>query len=145
MCRRRREACGSSGSPASISRAVSVVTGYLLVVLTVALTVVAQVLIKWQVDRAGALPADWPERLTFALRLVGNPWVIAAFALAAVAAVAYMVALTRLEVSRAYPVMSLSFAAVLLFSSALFGEALTIAKVAGVLLILLGVLVGIRG
>ncbi len=46
---------------------------------------------------------------------------------------------------QAYPFVSTTFALVLILSAMLFGESLTIAKVAGVALIMLGVFVGARG
>ena len=56
-----------------------------------------------------------------------------------------MLALNKLPLSHAYPFMSLSFALVLFLSAALLGEPLSWPKVAGVLLICLGVAVSSQG
>lgn len=118
-------------------------TGAVLMAATVALTVASQLLFKWRIDAAGPVPDD--GRLGFALGIATDPWVITSMLAALAASVTYGAALTKLELSVAYPVMSLSFAAVLLFAAALFGEPLTVWKVAGVALICLGVAVGGRG
>jgi multidrug transporter EmrE-like cation transporter len=110
--------------------------------LTVALTVYGQLIVKWQVGRAGQLPAGTLEKVEFLLNLAVRPWVISVFAAAAVAALSWMAAMTRLELSRAYPFVGLSFVLVLVLSAVFFDESLTVAKVAGVLLIVLGLYVG---
>jgi drug/metabolite transporter (DMT)-like permease len=71
-----------------------------------------------------------------------NPWFVSCFIAATLAAVSWITALTGLEISRAYPFMSLNFIFVLLIGAALFGEQITPAKIAGVLLIVAGVIVG---
>jgi drug/metabolite transporter (DMT)-like permease len=116
--------------------------GYLYVATTIILTVYGQLIVKWQVDNAGAFPETTSGKLHFLLKLVLNPWVISVFAGAAIAAVAWMAALTRFELSRAYPFVSLSFVLVLLASAVLFGEGLSVPKVIGVLLIFVGLAVG---
>jgi multidrug transporter EmrE-like cation transporter len=116
--------------------------GAALMAATVALTVVSQLLFKWRIDEAGPVPDE--GRVGFALGIALDPWVITSMLLALAASVTYGAALTRLELSVAYPVMSLSFAAVLLFAAALFDEPLTGPKVAGVALICLGVVVASR-
>ena len=117
-------------------------TGYLYVATTISLTVYGQIIVKWQVDEAGAFPDTLSGKVDFLLRLLINPWVISVFAGAALAAVAWMAALTQFELSRVYPFVALSFVLVLILSAIVFGEALTWPKVAGVLLIVAGLTVG---
>jgi uncharacterized membrane protein len=65
-------------------------------------------------------------------------------ALAAVAALAYLAALANLELSRAYPVMALSFGIVVLGSAAFLGESLTAIRLIGIAIITIGVVVATR-
>jgi drug/metabolite transporter (DMT)-like permease len=116
--------------------------GYFYVATTIILTVYGQLIVKWQVDNAGSFPETASGKLHFLLKLLLNPWVISVFAGAAIAALAWMAALTRFELSRAYPFVALSFVLVLGLSALLFGEALTAPKVIGVLLIFVGLVVG---
>lgn len=117
---------------------------WVYVTTTIVLTVYGQLIVKWQVERAGALPGPLGEKLEFLARLVINPWLISVFIAAFVAALAWMAAMTRLDLSRAYPFMSLSFVLVLVFSAVFFGESVTVAKVLGVGLILAGLVIGSR-
>jgi multidrug transporter EmrE-like cation transporter len=116
----------------------------LCVALTIGLTVYGQLVVKWQVLEAGEFPAAMSDRFEFLLRLVTNPWVISVFIAAALAAVSWMAAMTRLELSAAYPFVAITFALVLILSGVFFDEAVTPAKTAGVGLIILGLVVGTR-
>lgn len=118
--------------------------GYLFVLATIALTVYGQLVIKWQVQLAGPLPEDTPGRLRFLLGLLLNPWMWTVFAAAIGAMVAWMGAMTRFELSKAYPFMALNFVLVGLASVWLFEESLTPHKIAGVALIALGLIVMTR-
>jgi multidrug transporter EmrE-like cation transporter len=108
------------------------------VALTIALTVYGQLILKWQVLQAGSFPSDPAGRAEFLLRLLINPWVLSVFAAAALAAVSWIAAMTRFELSAAYPFISLTFVLVLILSSVFFDEAITPAKTIGVGLILAG-------
>ena len=85
------------------------------------------------------------DRIAFLAQLFANPWVLAAVAAGFGAAMCCMLALNRLPLSHAYPFMRLSFVAVMLLCAALFGEPLTLAKLAGALLICAGVGLGSQG
>ena len=118
---------------------------YVYVLCTVLLTVYGQIVIKWQVLEAGPFPTDPAEKMQFLGRLLLNPWVISAFITAFLAAVSWMAAMTRLELSHAYPFMSLAFILVMLCSAWFFSEPITPMKVAGIALVVLGLVVGSQG
>jgi multidrug transporter EmrE-like cation transporter len=116
--------------------------GWIAVAAVVVLTVYGQLIVKWQVGEAGAFPASSDERARFLLRLLANPWVISALLGGALAAVAWMAALTRYDLSTAYPFMSTTFVLVLIGSVIFFDESFTVPKVAGLVLIMAGLVVG---
>jgi multidrug transporter EmrE-like cation transporter len=118
---------------------------YLYILATVLLTVYGQLVVKWQVSKAGALPGDPAEKAQFLLLLVLNPWVLSGFAAAFLAAVSWMAAMTKFELSYAYPFMSLTFPLVLVASALIFAEAITVYKIAGLTLIVAGIVVLARG
>jgi multidrug transporter EmrE-like cation transporter len=120
------------------------VSAWLYVTTTVLLTVYGQLVVKWQVGQAGAFPAAFGDKLQFLFRLAVSPWMISVFLAAFVAALAWMAAMTRLELSRAYPFVGLSFVLVMIGSAIFFDESLTVSKVMGVLLIVLGLAIGSR-
>jgi multidrug transporter EmrE-like cation transporter len=53
-----------------------------------------------------------------------------------------MAAMTKFQLSHAYPYMALSFALVLVLSAIFFNEPITATKVAGIALITAGIVVG---
>jgi multidrug transporter EmrE-like cation transporter len=55
-----------------------------------------------------------------------------------------MAAMTKFELSYAYPFMSLAFVLVLGLSAVFFQEAITMPKVLGLSLIILGIIIGSR-
>lgn len=119
--------------------------GYVYVLGTVLLTVYGQLVIKWQVSAAGAMPEDAAGKLLFLGRLLLNPWIVTGLAAAFAAAVCWMAAMTRLPLSHAYPFMSLAFVLVMVGSAAFFGEPITVLKAAGLALIIAGIVVGSQG
>ncbi|MBI5659363.1 MAG: EamA family transporter [Nitrosomonadales bacterium] len=118
---------------------------YFYILLTILLTVYGQIAIKWQVLKAGALPEALPDKVVFLMQLLLNPWIISALAAALLASVFWMAAMTRLQLSHAYPFMSLAFVLVLIASGIFFNEPVTPLKIAGILLIVLGIIVGSQG
>jgi multidrug transporter EmrE-like cation transporter len=118
---------------------------YLYVALTVFLTVYGQIVIKWQVLKAGALPEPNVEKIEFLTRLLLNPWIISGLAAALLASVTWMAAMTKLPLSHAYPFTTFAFVLVILLSNAFFSEALTPLKLLGASLVIAGIVVGSQG
>jgi multidrug transporter EmrE-like cation transporter len=79
--------------------------------------------------------------LRFLSSLALNPWVLSCYAAAFLAAICWMAAMTKFDLSYAYPFTSISFILVLLLSAFLFQEAITAAKVIGLVLIIAGIVV----
>ena len=118
---------------------------YVYVFATLFLTVYGQIVIKWRVIEAGAFPSTTQERLQFILQLLINPWVLSSFVAAFMAALSWMVAMTKLDLSHAYPFMSLAFVLVLFLSSIFFNESITVLKLIGVLIVIVGISIGVNG
>jgi multidrug transporter EmrE-like cation transporter len=113
--------------------------GYFFVFLTLALTIFGQLVIKWQVSFVGAAPDSPMEKLAFLFAMFTRPWVMSGLASALLASFCWMLALTRLPLSAAYPWMSLAFVGVILLSAPLFGESLSTAKLVGMGLLVAGI------
>src|SRR5258706_10043932 len=105
---------------------------YVYISATVLLTVYGQLIIKWRVLEAGALPQASSDKALFFARLLMDPWVVSALAAAFLAALAWMAAMTKLDLSHAYPFVSLSFVLVLILSALFFAEPMNGYKIAGV-------------
>lgn len=118
---------------------------YFYVLCTILLTVYGQLVIKWQVLLAGEFPIGGRDQMAFLLRLLLSPWVISAFLAALLASVTWMAAMTKLQLSHAYPFMSLAFILILIFSGLLFHEPITPLKIFGIILVIVGLAVGSQG
>ncbi len=123
----------------------TLVASYALVLLTILLTVFGQFAIKWQVLASGPIPAGTQGRIAFVLHLLLTPLVIAAVAAAFLASVSWMLAMTRLPLSHAYPMTALTFVLVVLGSNYVFNEPISTLKICGLILIVAGIVVGSRG
>src|ERR1051325_4753315 len=107
---------------------------YLYILGSVGFTVYGQLIVKWQVSNAGALPASGAQRAVFLLKLLVNPWIISSVTAGFLALLCWMAAMTKFELSYAYPFMSLAFVFVLIFSAAIYREPITAAKLIGIIL-----------
>jgi multidrug transporter EmrE-like cation transporter len=110
------------------------------VALTILLTVYGQIVVKMAVLKQGPFPNAWPARFDFLVRLLLNPWVWSAFAAAFLAAVSWMIAMTRLDLNVAYPFMSLAFVLVFALGVLVFHEPLSAVRITGIVLIVLGLI-----
>lgn len=116
-----------------------------LVFCSALLTTYAQLIIKWRVSHAGPLPLDLSRKVVFLAGLLLDPWILTGILGAFFGGLAWMAAMTKLELSYAYPFISLSFVLVFMFSVYLFNETVTAPKVLGMLLIIAGIIVTSRG
>lgn len=117
------------------------VAGHLFIALTLLFTVYGQLVLKWQMGSAGPLPAGGADKLLFLLRQFLNPWVFSGFVSAFIASLAWMAAMTRFDLGYAYPFMSLAFVIVMVFGVLFLGETMSLAKLAGTLLVVAGLVV----
>ena len=113
--------------------------GYLYMVLTVLLTVYGQMVLKWRMNLMGPLPSSPMPVCGYLFSALMDPFVLSTFGAAFVASLTYMAALTKFDITVAYPFMSLGFVLVVGLGALLVGEALTVGKIAGTLLIVAGV------
>jgi multidrug transporter EmrE-like cation transporter len=114
------------------------------VFLTIASAVYSQLVIKWRVGHAGVLPAALNQKIVFLVGLLCDPWVISAIIVTFLGGISWMIAMTRVELSYAYPFIGLVFVLILVSSSLLFHEAITTSRVIGVLLVIAGIIVASR-
>jgi multidrug transporter EmrE-like cation transporter len=118
---------------------------YFFVFLTIVFTVYGQVVIKWQISSSGALPNLYMDKLLFLLKMLLNPWIVSGFAAAFLAALCWMAAMTKLELSHAYPFVASTFVLVILAGAVFFNEPLNGHKLLGMALIVCGIFVGSQG
>jgi multidrug transporter EmrE-like cation transporter len=112
---------------------------FALIVLGVLLNAAAQLLLKAAANRVGPIDIQ-PQSLALAARdLVFSMPLIAGIACYVVSVIVWIVALSRADVSVAYPMLSIGYVVNALAAWALFGEALTPMRLTGIGVIVLGV------
>ena len=114
--------------------------GYLYIFITLILTAYGQLVLKWRLTSFPAFPTEMRNQLKFMVAALLDPYIISSFAAAFLASLTWIAALTKFQLSYAYPFMSLSFILVLLLSFYIFNEPLTFNKAAGAILIVAGLI-----
>jgi multidrug transporter EmrE-like cation transporter len=115
---------------------------HLFIILTVVFAVSSQLIIKWQMSQYSFSSANTIfEKFYYALGLLQNPFILSSIALTLLSGLSWMIAMSKFEISYAYPYTSLGFILVLLFSHIFFNEPITVYKFFGVLLIVVGIFI----
>lgn len=99
----------------------------------------AQILLRWGARAGFAFGSG--NRFQQILEIVSRPGILGGFACYAFSVVMWIYVLSRSEVSYAYPFLGLGFVLVALTSWFLLGESLTIQRLAGTVLVAVGVLI----
>jgi multidrug transporter EmrE-like cation transporter len=118
---------------------------HLYIYSTILFTVYSQLILRWQVGLAGPLPIDACGKIHFVISRLLNPWILSGVIATFCAGVSWMLAMTKFEISYAYPFVSINYVLILGGSVLLFNEALNFSKISGNLLIILGIILLARG
>jgi len=114
---------------------------FALVLTGVLLNAAAQLALKASVRDIGAIELSTAAALPVAIRLALEPWLWLGLACYVISVVIWILALSRVDVSVAYPMLSLGYIVNALAAWAWLGEAMSLGKVAGIGIIVLGVFV----
>jgi multidrug transporter EmrE-like cation transporter len=117
---------------------------YLYIFGCILFTVYGQLVLKWRMNLKGQLPSELSDKVYYMAKLFLDPWLISGFAAAFVASLFWMAAMTKFELSFAYPFMSASFILVFILSVYIFGESFTLGKLLGLILITAGIIVTVK-
>ena len=117
---------------------------YLL--LAISLGVLSQLIIKWKMSTFSFDDyGTWQEKYALAFSMLLNPYIIIALILTILAGVTWMIAMTKFEISYAYPFTLLGLVLVSIFSVIFFGESINMSKLIGIVFIVLGIVVISKG
>ncbi|MBN8998779.1 MAG: EamA family transporter [Rhizobiales bacterium] len=116
------------------------ISGYLFLLVTLALTVYSQGMVKWRALIHAPVTAE-KGRIAYLFAMLTDPWIVSSLAASVLALLAWMTAVQHIELNRAYTFMALLFVFVPALAVIAFGERMSILQVLGVGLIVLGVAV----
>ena len=114
---------------------------FALVLTGVLLNAVAQLALKASVNDTGIINFDLQSLLTSANGLASNLWLWLGLACYAISVVVWILALSRVDVSIAYPMLSIGYIVNAIAAWHLFDEPMNIGKVVGIGIIIVGVYV----
>lgn len=118
--------------------------GFLLIIFTVTATVIGQLLVKKGMLQVGASPSHVVLIPKFLFRAFTNIYVVIGILCALLAAVSWTIAVSRIDLSVAYPFLSLGLVLVLALSGFVFGETVPINRWIGVLVVCVGLVIAAR-
>jgi multidrug transporter EmrE-like cation transporter len=114
---------------------------FALILTGVLLNAVAQLALKASVRGMGAIELSAAASLPAAARLAGEPALGVGLFCYGVSVIVWILALSRVDVSIAYPMLSIGYVVNAVAAWALFGEALTPMRLLGIGVIILGVFI----
>lgn len=118
--------------------------GHIFILLTVVLTVVGQLVLKARVDFLTKQNGLDSSLLAKVVGYFSDGWVLLGFASAFAASAFWMLALSKFDLSYAYPFMSINFVLVAMFSAFVFHEAISLNKFIGLFFIVAGTIISAR-
>jgi drug/metabolite transporter (DMT)-like permease len=110
------------------------------ILISVVAGAVGQIMLKKGMSTIGPLTFSVDQLFNVLLKIAMNPYVVIGLFVYVFGVVFWLFALSRVDLSFAYPFASLSYIVMLLASWLLFGENITLMRVAGTIVIGLGVL-----
>lgn len=112
---------------------------------TLFFTVYGQIVLKWRMSGLKVvLPDGFTEKIIYLIKLIFDPFIFSGFASAFIASLFWMAAMTKFEITTAYPFMSLAPALVFIVGMLFLGEQFTMGKLLGLGLIIVGIVVTVK-
>jgi len=113
---------------------------------TIFFTVYGQMILKWRITKLNwsMIDGGLGERIVHYLKLLFDPFAFSGFMSAFAASVCWTMAMSKFEITTAYPFMSISPAIVFILGMFILNETFTIGKVIGLVFIILGTIITVR-
>ena len=122
------------------------ILNHLYLLLAISFGVVSQLIIKWQMSAFSFDDYEtWQDKFALAFSMLLNPYIIISLVLTLLAGVTWMIAMTKFEISYAYPFTLLGLVLVTIFSVIFFGESINTYKIIGITVIILGIVLISKG
>ena len=112
---------------------------FALIITGVLLNAIAQLALKASVSDTGIIGLDMQSLLSSAGSLASNLWLWLGLICYAISVVVWILALSRVDVSIAYPMLSIGYIVNAVAAWHLFNEPMSIGKIIGIGIIILGV------
>ncbi len=114
---------------------------FCIILTGVMLNAAAQLALKASVKEMGAIGLNFSSSTTAFLRLACEPFLWTGLVCYGISVIVWILALSRVDVSIAYPMLSMGYVVNAFFAWQLFGESMNLARIIGMGIVLLGVYV----
>ncbi len=122
------------------------ILNHLYIFLSIFFAVASQLIIKWKMSAVSLQESmTLIDKFGFAFSMLFNPWIMLSIIFTLLSGLSWMIAMTKFEISYAYPFTALGYLFILLLSAILFHESLNWYKIAGVLCIMAGIVITTKG
>lgn len=112
---------------------------YALILLAIVINVAAQMLLKLGMQRIGYFAFSAENMWPVGLRIASNPYILGGFAFYVFSVLVWLMVLSRVDVSLAYPLSSFGYVLVALAAYFLFGEQISALRMVGIFVVIFGV------
>ncbi len=118
---------------------------YLYILATIFFTVYGQIILKWRLTQLKfILPHGTLNKFLALIKIIFDPFILSGFAAAFIASLFWMATMSKFEITKAYPFMSLAPGLVFLIGILFLGEQFTWGKVIGLCFIIIGTIVTVK-
>jgi len=101
--------------------------------------------IFWKIGMSETGPITSPLSLNSSMEVIMNPWVIGGLISYGLSTIFWLIALSRADLSFVYPFIALTFVIIFFASAILFHESISMARIIGAGIIVLGIIVLVQG
>ena len=115
------------------------------ILVTVFTNAAAQLMLKAGMSSMGSLSFTADTAILRIFQIVFNPWVFAGLTTFVISMASHLYVLSKVDISFAYPFLSLAYVAVAIFAWLVFKEDLGVLKIAGIALICMGTVLIAQG
>lgn len=112
-----------------------------LILIGVLLNAFAQLVLKKGMSQIGAIQIDMSSIISMLFKVSTNFYIFLGLLFYVISFVVWLMVLSRVEVSYAYPFLSIGYIIAAIVGYYYFGEAMTLSKISGILIICLGVFI----
>ncbi len=114
---------------------------YIPLLLGIILNAAGQLLLKAGMDKIGYFAFSWNNVVPIGWQVISNPYIILGIGCYVLSLAVWLLGLSRVDVSIAYPLLSLGYLVTAVFAYFLFHEDVSLLRILGILVILFGVII----
>ncbi len=111
----------------------------IMILACVVIGTTVQILLKFGMNHVGTFAFSTHNIIPIAVKIICSPFILLGIICYAMSLIVWLLVLSRAEVSYAYPLLSVGYVITAIAAYYLFGDSLTVIRIIGIGLIILGV------